>query len=258
MHGIISSSNIPHAAERFNADHCCIIFPLPMKHWNNFVSLFFPDYCAGCGQHLMRLEEGLCLSCLLQLPRTGMHDEHHNYVERIFWGRADVVAATAFLRMPRHGMVHKLIHELKYRDNQQVGRTLGKLFASELARSERMSDFDMIIPVPLHPKKQNQRGYNQCLCIAEGMVKELPAELSQKHLVRNFYNNSQTRKSRFERWRNVDGLFALRKPHELRGKRILLVDDVVTTGATIEACIHALQRASGVKVSVAALAMPVR
>jgi ComF family protein len=225
---------------------------------HNFVGLFFPDYCAGCGKLLLKQEQSICLYCILKLPRTHMHDEIDNYVERLFWGRTNVVSATAFLRMPRHGVVHRLIHELKYRDNEQVGEYLGNLFAQDLSTSERMSDFDVVIPVPLHPAKERWRGYNQSYSIAKGLAQGLNVTAEADVLLRHSHTESQTRKSRYSRWQNVHGLFGVTQNNKLEHRHVLLVDDVITTGATLEACANALLAVKGVRVSIAALALPVR
>lgn len=230
----------------------------PTDYLHDMVGLFFPDYCAGCGNPLQRQEISICLHCILKLPRTHMHDELDNHVERLFWGRTNVASATAFLRMPRHGVVHRLIHELKYRDNEAVGEYLGKLFAQDLLDSHRMTKFDLVVPVPLHPAKERWRGYNQSLSIARGMAEGLQTEVNKKALIRHAYSESQTRKSRFKRWQNVHGLFAVAREQEVKNKHVLLVDDVITTGATLEACANALLQVNGVTVSVAALALPVR
>jgi ComF family protein len=223
----------------------------------DFVHLFFPDYCAACGTHLGKQEESLCLACLMALPRTRMHDELDNPVERIFWGRANVSAATAFLRMPRHGMVHHMVHELKYNDNQAVGVTLGKLLGDELKESERLSEIDLVVPVPLHPGKLRIRGYNQCDLLADGLAESMGVHASKNNLRRTRFNASQTHKSRYDRWKNSERLFALGDPESLAGMRVLLVDDVITTGATIEACLEELGRVPRIRLHVAALALPV-
>jgi len=150
-----------------------------------------------------------------------------------------------------------MIHELKYHGNRQVGVVLGKLFGQDLQRSQRMSTFDRILPIPLHPKKEHQRGYNQCHAICEGLEESLGVPWSRSHLVRDSFSESQTRKSRFERWTNMDSIFAINHSEELEHQHILLIDDVITTGATIEACCHALSSIRGIGISVAALALPV-
>ncbi|MBL0315316.1 MAG: ComF family protein [Flavobacteriales bacterium] len=223
----------------------------------DFSALFFPAYCAGCHRSLVKGEESICLYCQSRLPRTAMHDERGNKLERLFWGRTDIEAATAFLKMPREGTVHRLIHELKYKENKSVGIRLGKLFGTELVSSQRMNQYDYIIPVPLHPKKLYLRGYNQCDCIAEGLSHTLGSEMLTDHLRRIVFTQSQTRKSRYDRWKNVETIFGVRNPEILEGKRVLLIDDVITTGSTIEACSNVLNQIRGLRLSVASLAMPV-
>jgi len=228
-----------------------------MSYFADLTSLLFPDYCAACSSSLMLGEEVICFNCQLKLPRTDMHNESDNPIERLFWGRADVKSAAAFLKMPRQGMVHQLIHQLKYHDHKGVGIRLGKLFGHELKQSERMKDFDVIIPVPLHPKKLFARGYNQCDCIADGLVSTLENDVMKDNLQRIHHNASQTNMSRYARWKNVETIFSVRSPELLEGKRVLLVDDVITTGSTIEGCANVLNAIPGLKLSVASLAMPV-
>jgi ComF family protein len=158
--------------------------------------------------------------------------------------------------MPRNGISHRLIHRLKYHGDQEVGERLGALFAHELLESERMKGIDVIVPVPLHPKKMHVRGYNQCDCIARGMAETLGAEISLNNLTRTHFSATQTRRGRISRWSNVKDIFWVREPEKFENKRILLVDDVITTGATIEACATALLKINGVQLSVGALAIP--
>jgi ComF family protein len=196
------------------------------------------------------------MHCLAHLPRLQMHDERDNAVDKLFWGRIELEAATAFLSMPRNGISHRLIHRLKYHGDQEVGERLGALFAHELLESKRMKGIDVILPVPLHPKKLHVRGYNQCDCIARGMAEILGVEVSLNNLTRTHFTASQTRRGRISRWSNVKDVFWVREPEKLTGKRILLIDDVITTGATIEACAVPLRKIQGVQLSVAALAVP--
>jgi ComF family protein len=158
--------------------------------------------------------------------------------------------------MPRNGISHRLIHRLKYHGDQEVGERLGALFADELLQSSRMKEIDVIVPVPLHPKKLHVRGYNQCDCIARGMAETLGVEVSLNNLTRTHFNASQTRRGRISRWSNVKDIFWVREPEKFEGKRILLIDDVITTGATIEACAMALRKIKDVQLSVGALAVP--
>jgi ComF family protein len=227
-----------------------------MSYATDLGALFFPKYCSSCNRNLMHFEKAVCMHCLTHLPRLQLHDERDNAVEKLFWGRIDVEAATAFLSMPRNGISHRLIHRLKYHGDQEVGERLGALFAHELLESERMKGIDVIVPVPLHPKKLHVRGYNQCDCIARGMAETLGAEISLNNLTRTHFSASQTRRGRISRWSNVKDIFWVREPEKFENKRILLVDDVITTGATIEACATALLKINGVQLSVGALAIP--
>lgn len=228
-----------------------------MGYLADFSNLFFPSYCAGCGNMLYKNEDSICIKCLAALPRTHLHDERNNKLEKLFWGRTDVKSASVFLRMPKRGLVHRLMHELKYHNNPELGERLGHLFGVDLAGSASMNTFDAVLPVPLHPRKELQRGYNQSACIASGIHEPLKAALSTGNLIRELHTSSQTRKSRYERWENVSEIFTVVKPELLEGKHVLLIDDVITTGSTIEGCAIALNQIPGLVLSVAALAMPV-
>lgn len=227
-----------------------------MSYATDLGALFFPKYCSSCNRNLMHYEKAICMHCLSQLPRLRIHDEEQNTVEKLFWGRVDLHSATAFLNMPRNGSTHRLIHRLKYHGDQEVGQRLGALFGHELLESARMSNVDVIIPVPLHPKKLHVRGYNQCDCIAQGLAETMGVEVSLNNLTRVHFNATQTRRGRVSRWTNVKDIFWVREPEKLENKKILLIDDVITTGATIEACAMALKKVPGVQIAVAALAIP--
>lgn len=223
---------------------------------SNFGLLLFPSYCSGCNRNLMHYEKAICLHCQSKLPRLYTCDQSGNPVEKVFWGRVQLQAATALLKMPRNGATQRLIHRLKYHDDQDVGERLGAMLGSEMLASQRMSDFDFIIPVPLHPKKLHMRGYNQCDSIARGIAEAMNCSALIGNLVRTQHTSTQTRKGRLSRWNNVSNIFCVKYPEQLEHKRVLLVDDVITTGATIEACVSALQKVDGIKVSVASLAIP--
>ncbi len=227
-----------------------------MSYFTDFTTLFFPEYCAACNRSLVKGEESICFYCEMKLPRTTMHDERDNPLERLFWGRSDIEAATSFLKMPKRGMVHQMIHELKYRNNKNVGVRLGKLFGNDLLKSATMNQFDVMIPVPLHPKRLYTRGYNQSDCIVEGLHQTMGGIASCDNLVRIQYNESQTRMGRYERWKNVETIFSVKDPGQLEGKRVLLIDDVITTGSTIEACANVLTQITGVRLCIATLAIP--
>lgn len=175
-------------------------------------------------------------------------------IARVFWGRTKIHSATSFLFFNKGGNVQQLMHALKYKSRKDVGEYAGKLFGMELNSSALFNTIDMVIPVPLHEKKLHQRGFNQSKVIADGIGKAMNKPVENGILVRVVYTSSQTKKSRYERWENVRNAFTVTYPEEIEGKHILLIDDVLTTGATLEACANALLEIEGVKVSVATLA----
>ena len=213
----------------------------------------YPHYCAVCGSMLCRNENTLCLACYIELPRTGFHHDPENEVSRLFWGRVQLKNATAFMYFSKTSRYRQILHELKYKGQQDTGQEMGRIFGTAL-RGTSFTDVDMIHPVPLHPSKQKKRGYNQSELIARGIseVTNIPLETC---LIRKVTGSAtQTRKARYERWENVKDIFKVDKPQAIRNKHILLVDDVITTGATIEACASSLLAEEGVTVSVASLA----
>lgn len=224
------------------------------KYLNDFLELFFPRICLVCGDSLLHQEKLVCLHCLHELPRTNFHLEERNPVAELFYGRVRVEFATAFFVFSKGSKYQKLIHALKYKGMKEVGVLLGSHFGNDLKTSLLFLDIDIVCPVPLHPKKEKMRGYNQSEYIAKGISNGLNKKLSTGNLIRKTYTDSQTRKGRYERWENVEGIFELSNPHEFEGKHILLVDDIVTTGSTLEACAVAiLSSTNASKVSIATL-----
>ena len=222
--------------------------------WNDFVSLFFPLICLSCGKNLFKHENCICTHCLYHLPKTGFHLINDNPVAKIFWGRVNIQAAASFYTFSKGGKVQQLVHQLKYKGRQDVGVTLGKLYGFELLNAPCFNSIDLIIPVPLYKKRQRKRGYNQSACFAEGLAKTMSREINLTSLFRCASSESQTKKSRFIRWKNVEDLFYLKNEEQLKHKHILLVDDVITTGATLEACAQTLLKIEGVKLSIATIA----
>ncbi len=222
--------------------------------FDNFVNLFYPRLCNACGRPLFRNEEVICTRCLFRLPQTNFHLHKENPVARIFWGRVPLYSATSFLFFNKGGRVQHLIHRLKYKNQPQIGIYLGKQLGFQLMDSPLFRDVNVIIPVPLHPKKKRIRGYNQSNLIARGLEQSMTAVVQTDNLVRTVHTSSQTKKSRYSRWENVKGIFVIRNPGKLTGKHLLLVDDVITTGATLEACSETLLQIHNVKLSVASLA----
>jgi ComF family protein len=220
----------------------------------DLVSLVYPRVCMACSKTLVRNEECICTHCRYHLPRTNYHLEHDNPVAKLFWGRIDIESAAACFLYTKGGNVQQLVHRLKYEGQKAIGITIGRLYGSELKGSEIYSSAEVIVPVPLHPGKLRDRGYNQCDLFAEGLSHSLCIPFQAQNVHREVATGTQTRKSRFDRWKNVEYVFRARNPGLLQGKHILLVDDVVTTGATLEACAQELLSIPGTRVSIAAIA----
>lgn len=216
--------------------------------------LFYPRICASCAESLNSSEKAVCLSCKYKYKRPKFHDDVENIVEKRFWGKVKVEAISAHAQFIKDGLLQKAIYELKYKQNTHVGVELGKELGYGLKNSERFKGVDLVLPVPLHRAKKRKRGYNQCDFIAEGVAKAMDIEWSPRHMRRNVYNISQTGKSRFARSKNTENIFEVYDDTYLDGRNILLVDDVITTGATIEACIKALGGLKNSKIFIASIA----
>lgn len=229
---------------------------MAFRDWVDCVlSLLYPNLCVCCDDSLMAGEELICTTCLHKIPKTNLHLVPDNAVEKRFWGRADVEAATAYFYYTKGSPFQKLLHKLKYHGNQEIGIVLGRLAGVQLSESPRFRDIDLIVPVPLHKNKLKKRGFNQSLCIAQGLAEKLGVEIDSQTLIRIIENPTQTKKSTYERWENTAGIFDLVDGSRFQGKHILLVDDVLTTGSTLIACIEAIKAKSDAKVSVFTLAM---
>lgn len=230
------------------------MLPTVKKYAEDFLSLFFPDLCCACGDHLVSHEYQLCTACLYDLPYTHFHLQPDNPVARQFWGRIPVKAAFAYLYFHKQGKVQNLIHHLKYKNRPRLGNLLGEMYGRELRKHGLVSSIDYIIPVPLHTSRLKSRGYNQSYCIAEGLACILGIPLGDKYLNRSKPTGTQTHKGRFERFENMVEVFRLQNADELVDKHILLVDDVITTGATLEACALSLLEVQGLQISILAIA----
>lgn len=222
---------------------------------SSFLSLLFPRCCVVCGSPLAKGEECICAMCNMNLPRTDYHLQKDNPVEQLFWGKVPLERATSFFFYRKGSDFRQILHQLKYGGQKEIGAIMGRYMASELLASGFFEGVDVIIPVPLHKRKQRIRGYNQSEWIARGVAAVTGMPINDESVVRRKNTDTQTRKSAFERWENVEGIFELHHAESLVGKHILLVDDVLTTGATTVACISSLMEIEGIRISVLTLAM---
>ncbi len=219
----------------------------------SFSHLFFPDLCYGCGTDLVNHRQMLCLRCLKNLPYTNYHLLQGNPVEKIFWGRLPVENAASLFYFTKGSIVEKLLHQLKYRGKKEIGIYCGRLIGSALKESSSFMSIDSIVPLPLHRKKQHKRGYNQAKLICDGMSLVMNRPVLDQLIERVSETETQTHKNRIERWENMKDRFRLVQGTLPGNQHILLVDDVITTGATLEACAAELVKA-GFRVSIISLA----
>lgn len=222
------------------------------RFFQDFIELIYPDLCVKCKINLRSPEKCLCTSCLLHLPFTQFEKDPNNPVAKAFWGRIPVEQAMSLLFFHPQGVSQHLIHALKYQGRKDVGEFLGTLLASHLTHTS-FNSVDLIVPVPLHPKKLKSRGFNQAEVVSYALAKELNKEHAPHLLKRVRHNATQTKKSRFARAVNTDGLFEFNQKKDVEGTHILVIDDVITSGSTLESCMLPLVDA-GAKVSVATIA----
>ena len=215
--------------------------------------LVFPHICAGCGSDLVEKDNFLCINCLSSLPETLFHLHPNNPIEKLFWGRVPITHATAQYYFVKESLMQRLMHSFKYRGNKDLGLFLGRLMGNQLNQSNRFSFIDVIIPLPLFAAKENRRGFNQAAILCEGISEVLQKPILKDVVFRKVHTESQTKKSRIQRWQNMEGRFDLANKEKIAGKHVLLVDDVVTTGATLEACGRELLKAEDARLSIATL-----
>ena len=213
-----------------------------------------PRMCVVCGSRLAVTEETLCSKCYLHLPRTDFrNDLYENVMAKLFWGRIAIEKADALFFYEPHAETAHILYELKYKNHPEIGVVMGRMMAKELMRSGLYEGIDAIVPVPLAKKRERERGYNQSLELAKGVSEVTGLPIADKVVVRTKFVGSQTQRGRWERNENVENVFELVDGDSINGKHLLLIDDVVTTGATIIACAQELQKASNVRISVLAL-----
>ncbi|MDN3581123.1 ComF family protein [Mucilaginibacter flavus] len=220
----------------------------------DFVALLFPDLCPACNASLVAGEKVICSDCRYNLPFTNFHTQQNNIVAQQFYGKINVEAAYALYFFNKGGKVQNLMHHFKYSGMKQIGNVLGNIAGSQLKQNTFFDTVDYIIPVPLHKKRLKERGYNQSACFADGLAEKLNAVVEIDNLIRTVATTTQTHKSRFARFENMQQVFAIDKPERLEGKHVLLVDDIVTTGSTLEACGIELLKVPGLRLSIATIA----
>lgn len=223
-----------------------------LKYINDFTSLIYPKLCLACGQGLVSSEKTICISCLYKLPYTNYHLEPDNKVMKQFWGRVDVAAATAFLYFKKGSLVQKLMHQLKYHNQQEVGIILGNLYGKFLINVDIYNNADVIIPVPLHKTRLKKRGYNQSELFATGLAEAMNIKVDTSILLRQYASESQVNKSRYNRYTNMADIFVATNQNNY--KTVILVDDTITTGSTLEACAIALKKAGFNQINIVGIA----
>lgn len=220
---------------------------------NDLIGLLFPQVCSACGNGLLKDEEVLCTHCCVDLPFARYFGQPDNPVSKLLWGRVEFETAGAGFIYKSGSNLQKMIHQLKYRNGKDVGTFLGKLIGIELMTVPFVNDLDVVVPVPLHPSKKRKRGYNQAALIAAGIGEVTGVPVKEDVLKRKGYTKTQTKRNRIDRWQNVDGIFELNNK-SVTGQNVLLVDDVITTGATIEACARTLNKAVDTRIHIATVA----
>ncbi len=222
--------------------------------FDGLIYLVFPETCPACSKALLRGEKCLCTSCRFRLPRTNYHKDADNPVAKLFWGKVRVQGASAYYHFGKGEKVQKLIHQLKYKDRKDIGEFVGEIFGYDLMQYSPFNSVDLVVPVPLHPSRLRQRGYNQSDSFAEGLATAMGATFEPHALKRLKATSTQTQKHRFERYENVNKVFDVADLRKVKGKHILLVDDVITTGSTLIACAETLLSVPDTRVSIVAMA----
>lgn len=222
--------------------------------FSSTLHLFYPHICTGCGSDLLSKDELLCLRCIHDLPHTQFAALPNNPIEKYFWGRLGLEAATSQFYFTKEFLIQQLIHRLKYRGDTGIGVYLGEIMGHSLLKTGRFNTIDALIPLPMFADKEHKRGYNQATVICNGLSAIMNVPVLSNAVMRRHATETQTRKDRTGRWDNVKSSFAVAHKNELRGKHLLLVDDVVTTGATLEACGTTILEVEAVKLSIATLA----
>lgn len=226
-----------------------------LRRFGNYcLDTLYPVTCPGCGDLMSVSDEMLCFTCEISLPVNTHLFEKDNALEKMFWGRLPLVRGVSFLEFSKKGMAQRLLHQLKYHGNKEIGHYLGLKFGKNILNHKALDQIDLIIPMPLHKKRLLSRGYNQSEWIARGLSESTQVPVNSEIVSRTVNTVSQTKKSRIERWKNVEGIFSISLPEQLENKHLLLIDDTITTGSTLEALGQAILKQANCKLSVAAIA----
>jgi len=219
--------------------------------------LFFPHVCTGCGNDILDKESVLCMRCIDAMPETNFELYADNPVEKMYRGRLRLTSGTAQFYFTKESLMQHLMHQFKYRNNRDLGLQLGKIMGEQIIKSDRIK-VDALIPLPLFPAKEKRRGYNQATLLCKGMAEAMNIPVIDNAIIRPQHTETQTSKGRIERWKNMEGKFVLNNPDAIKNQHLLLVDDIVTTGATLEACGNELLKGENVKLSLATLCIASR
>jgi ComF family protein len=226
--------------------------------FSDFFYAFFPETCVVCNVHLRNSEQAICTACLIDMPRVYFHNQDRNPLEDLLWGQVPYVRASSLFYYTKKNAYASLLYQVKYKNRPDIGLLLGEIFASELKSSGFLDDVDVIVPIPLHKKRVRERGYNQSELIAQGMSTYSSIPYSSEDIIRVVHTQTQTRKNKEERQKNVTGIFSLTPDHELAHKHILLLDDVITTGATCISCAETIiSHVPSARVSIASIGLVV-
>lgn len=225
------------------------------KYMDGLLQIIFPAYCLHCGSDAIDAQNPVCFSCMGKIPKTNFEKVKDNLVEKIFYGRLPIGAATSMYFFTKDSVLQNLMHLLKYKNKPEIGTYLGEQLGESLLQTNKFENIDVITPVPLSKKRQMKRGYNQAMEICKGVSNILDKPITETITFRIRDNETQTKKNRQERWENMQNVFAVNDAASLDGKNILLIDDVITTGATLETCAATLQKNANVNIYIATLAI---
>lgn len=223
--------------------------------FHDFVNLLYPTLCHICEAELLKNEHVICTSCIHDLPVTNYHLDNDNPVKKVFYGRVKIEKATALLHFRKKAGVQHLIHDLKYRGHREIGSYLGKWLGTEISEIPEFRDIDVVIPVPLHKSRLKERGYNQVEDFGKEIASCINAEYIDNVLLKVSSTQTQSLKDRLSRWGKLEDTLIIKNSEKAAGKHILIVDDLVTTGSTLEACAHKLFEIPGIRLSIATMAI---